>query len=93
MQQVFFQQQMISAHERARIPHKRKGGPPAFNGKSPADLEQWIFSTEQYYAKYHEEMGRNSTQVVGIIFGALGPIVQTRFRDTKISLGLRQPAT
>ncbi|KAF4034659.1 hypothetical protein GN244_ATG13403 [Phytophthora infestans] len=54
--QVLLQQQVLHAHVSAQKPQKRKGTPPQFNGQSSDDLELWLFSSEQYYSHYSEEM-------------------------------------
>ncbi|KAE9045065.1 hypothetical protein PR003_g11235 [Phytophthora rubi] len=46
-QQAEFQRQVLTAQVQARMPHKKKGDPPTFNGKASEDLELWIFSTVQ----------------------------------------------
>ncbi|ETM97830.1 hypothetical protein PPTG_20024 [Phytophthora nicotianae INRA-310] len=91
-QQVLLQQQMLQAHVAAQKPQRKKGNPPQFNGQSNDDLELWLFSTEQYYSNYSEEMEAESSDFVDTIFGNLGPAAQTWYRDFKISLG-DQPAT
>jgi hypothetical protein len=92
-QQAEFQRQVLTAQTQARMPHKKKGDLPTFNGKASEDLELWIFSTEQYYAQYRDEMNRDSSDFVDTIFANLGPSAQTWFRDFKLSLGQDQPAT
>jgi hypothetical protein len=91
--QAEFQRQVLTAQTQARMPHKKKGDPPTFNGKASEDLELWIFSTEQYYAQYREGMNRDSSDFVDTIFANLGPCAQTWFRDFKLSLGQEQPVT
>ncbi|ETP14790.1 hypothetical protein F441_10307 [Phytophthora nicotianae CJ01A1] len=83
---------MLQAHVAAQKPQRKKGNPPQFNGQSNDDLELWLFSTEQYYSNYSEEMEAESSDFVDTIFGNLGPAAQTWYRDFKISLG-DQPAT
>ncbi|OWZ00504.1 hypothetical protein PHMEG_00028288 [Phytophthora megakarya] len=55
-QQVLLQQQMLQAHVAAQKPQKKKGNPPRFNGETNDDLELLLFSTEEYYSNYSEEM-------------------------------------
>ncbi|OWY95584.1 hypothetical protein PHMEG_00034374 [Phytophthora megakarya] len=71
---------------------KKKENPPQFNGKADDDLELWLFSTEQYYSNYSEEMQSNTSDFVNTIFGNLGPGAQTWYREFKIALADR-PAT
>ncbi|POM70320.1 Hypothetical protein PHPALM_13258 [Phytophthora palmivora] len=92
-QQMSFQQQLLSQQTQSRLPQKKKGDPPTFQGNASEDLELWIFSTEQYYAQHREEMNRNTSEFVDTIFANLGTIAQTWFRDFKLSLGAEQPAT
>ncbi|POM63288.1 hypothetical protein PHPALM_27414, partial [Phytophthora palmivora] len=92
-QQVSFQQQLLSQQTQSRLPQKKKGDPPTFQGNASEDLELWSFSTEQYYAQHREEMNRNTSEFVDMIFANLGTIAQTWFRDLKLSLGADQPAT
>ncbi|POM69656.1 Hypothetical protein PHPALM_14044 [Phytophthora palmivora] len=92
-QQFAFQQQVLSQQNQARLPQQKKGDPPAFKGNASEDLELWIFSTEQYYAQYREEMLHNSSEFVDTIFANLGTIAKTWFRDFKLFLPPGQPAT
>ncbi|POM72507.1 Hypothetical protein PHPALM_10766 [Phytophthora palmivora] len=92
-QQMSLQQQLLSQQTQSRLPQKKKGDPPTFQGNASEDLELWIFSTEQYYAQHREEMNRNTSEFVDTIFANLGTIAQTWFRDFKLSLGAEQPAT
>ncbi|ETI54954.1 hypothetical protein F443_02319 [Phytophthora nicotianae P1569] len=71
---------------------QQTGNPPQFNGKADDDLEFWLFSTEQYYSNYSEEMQSNTSDFVNTIFGNLGPAAQTWYREFKIALG-DEPAT
>ncbi|OWY90358.1 hypothetical protein PHMEG_00041542, partial [Phytophthora megakarya] len=71
---------------------KEERDPPQFNGKADDDLELWLFSTEQYYSNYSEEMQSNTSDFVNTIFGNLGPGAQTWYREFKIALADR-PAT
>lgn len=92
-QQAVFQQQMLSAQMQPRLPQKKKADPPTFDGKASECIDLWIFSTEQYYAQYREEMTRNSSEFVDTIFANLGPVARTWYRDFKVSLGDNEPAT
>ncbi|ETP27991.1 hypothetical protein F442_22728 [Phytophthora nicotianae P10297] len=76
-QQVLLQQQMLQAQMAAQKPQKKKGNPPIFNGQASDDLELWLFSTEQYYSNYAEEMQSESSDFVNTIFANLGPTAQT----------------
>ncbi|OWY91391.1 hypothetical protein PHMEG_00040049, partial [Phytophthora megakarya] len=91
-QQVLLQQQMLQAHVAAQKPQKKKGNPPQFNGETSDDLELWLFSTEQYYSNYSEEMQCESSEFVNTIFDNSDPTAQTWYRYFKVSLG-EQPAT
>ncbi|POM73710.1 Hypothetical protein PHPALM_9423 [Phytophthora palmivora] len=62
-QQVLLQQQMLQAHVVAQKPQKKTGKPPQFNGQANEDLELWLFSTEQYYSSYSEEMQSDSSDL------------------------------
>eukprot|EP00644_Phytophthora_capsici_P019683 jgi/Phyca11/133815/e_gw1.786.1.1 len=93
VQQLAFQQHLFSQQNQVRLPQKKKGDPLVFKGSASEDLELWIFSTEQYYAQYREEMTRNSSEFVDTIFANLGAVSQTWFRDFKLSLPPTQPAT
>ncbi|GMF46629.1 unnamed protein product [Phytophthora fragariaefolia] len=91
-QQVLLQQHMLQAHVAAQKPQKKKGNPPIFHGQASDDLELWLFSTEQYYASYAEEMRCETSEFVNTFFANLGPTAQTWYRAFKLSLG-DQPAT
>ncbi|KAE9028099.1 hypothetical protein PR001_g11809 [Phytophthora rubi] len=83
---------MLQAHVAAQKPQKKMGNPPIFHGQASDDLELWLFSTEQYYASYAEEIQSETSEFVNTIFANLGPTAQTWYRDFKLSLG-DQPAT
>ncbi|KAE8906168.1 hypothetical protein PF005_g7252 [Phytophthora fragariae] len=83
---------MLQAHVAAQKPQKKMGNPPMFHGQASDDLELWLFSTEQYYASYAEEIQNETSEFVNTIFANLGPTAQTWYRDFKLSLG-DQPAT
>ncbi|GLE07237.1 hypothetical protein PINS_up017260 [Pythium insidiosum] len=86
-QQPLFQQQMLATQVQLRTPPKKRGNPPTFNGEVSEDQELYLFSTEQYYSDFKEEMERNTSDFVDTVFANLGPIVQAWFREFKLSLG------
>ncbi|POM79075.1 LOW QUALITY PROTEIN: Hypothetical protein PHPALM_3326 [Phytophthora palmivora] len=55
----------------------KKDNPPQLNGETSDDLELWLFSIEQYYSNYTEEMQGESSDFVNTIFANLVQIADT----------------
>ena len=86
-QQLQFQQHVLAAQHAAKIDNGKKD-PPKFIGKANEDLELWIFTIEQYYGSYAEEMVANDSRFVDLVSPNLGPEAMTWYRAFKNDMNL-----
>ncbi|CAK4618447.1 unnamed protein product [Aphanomyces euteiches] len=68
------QQAMSQAANTSKRASPKKKDPPTFSGRPEEDLALWIFSTEEYYDDYKEEMQDvSSSTFVTMVSANLGP--------------------
>ncbi|DAZ97683.1 TPA: hypothetical protein N0F65_009684 [Lagenidium giganteum] len=65
---------------------QKKKDPPVFAGRSDEDLNLWLFSTEEYYSKYHDEMeDPMSSTFVNKVSSNLGIDAMNWYRERKMT--------
>ncbi|DAZ98936.1 TPA: hypothetical protein N0F65_001375 [Lagenidium giganteum] len=84
-QAMLMQQQYLQQQQTMRATQKKKD-PPVFAGRSDEDLDLWLFSTEEYYSEYQDEMDDPmSSTFVNMVSSNLGIDAMSWYRELKMT--------